>query len=134
MAGSSKEEFQEAAGAADFDQQEFAPTNARQLPIDVCRSWMLQRLGAGRWFQRVGHSHQLGERSGAHLPRQVSSVDLDGDLADSQLRCDLLVHEAGRYQCKHLLLARCQRFEAGAKDGERSVLFPLLPIPFEPRP
>jgi len=52
------------------------------------------------------HSYQLGERIDLHLPHDPAPVRLDRDLADTELRCDLLVQEAGDDQRHGLPLAR----------------------------
>ena len=53
-----------------------------------------------------GHRHQVGKRVGLHLAHHLTSVRLDGDLADAELAADLLVQQTGDDQRHHLAFAR----------------------------
>src|SRR5215510_5051625 len=54
-----------------------------------------------------------------------------GDLADSKVTCDLLVHLAGRDQQHDLLLARSQRSEAAKHSRDITVNRPPPSIAFD---
>src|SRR6266540_3213794 len=56
--------------------------------------------------QQLRHYHQFRQRSRLHFLHQIASMQLHRDLAHTQLRRYLLVHEASRHQPGHLLLAR----------------------------
>jgi hypothetical protein len=43
-------------------------------------------------FQGFGCPHEVRQRSHAHLPHNVTSMDLDGDFTESELRRHLFVH------------------------------------------
>ena len=53
-----------------------------------------QCLGAGRALEAHGHRHQVRKRRGLHLAHDLTSVRLDGDLADAELASDLFVQQA----------------------------------------
>src|SRR4029077_10896002 len=64
-------------------------------------------LSAGK-VQSVGYARQFGKRSGLHLVHHVAAVDFHGDLANAQVRRNLLV-ESSRHDVRHALaLARAQ--------------------------
>ena len=73
----------------------------------------LRMPGAGhRYFERPGHSHQLGKRSGLHLLHDIAAMNLERDLADAQLGRSLLVEKAAHDQRQHLPLAWRQATKA----------------------
>src|SRR5262252_2729109 len=84
--------------------------------------------------ESVGHPHQVGERACAKLLHDIMAVNLDGDLADSNLSCDLLVHQAGSYQAHHLLLAMAQEIESNAQLVRSSFIFSPLAITVQRSP
>src|SRR5438046_434486 len=74
-------------------------------------------VGVSLWLrpsdlERLGHSHQIGQRSGAHLFHGVAAVDLYRDLAHAHFGRDLLVHEPGGHERHHFTLAYRQSLEA----------------------
>jgi hypothetical protein len=60
--------------------------------------------------QNVGDSHQIGKRPSPHFAHYVHPVDLYGDFADTQIRRDPLIPEAGAHERYHVALAGSQRF------------------------
>ena len=46
--------------------------------------------------EQFGHLHEIGQRTRAHFPHDMATMDLDGDLADPQVARDLLVHQSRR--------------------------------------
>src|SRR3954453_20651629 len=44
--------------------------------------------------EQFGHLHEIGQRTRAHFPHDMATMDLDGDLADPQVARDLLVHQS----------------------------------------
>jgi hypothetical protein len=78
-------------------------------------------LSAGN-AEGIGDSHQIGERLRPDLFHDVVTVDLHGDLAQADLRGNLLVHEADRHQCHDLLLARAERLELDAQVARSPVV------------
>jgi hypothetical protein len=60
--------------------------------------------------QNVGDSYQIGKRPSPHFVHDVHAVDLDGDFADTQIRRDALIFQAGTHEGYHLAFAGRQRF------------------------
>jgi hypothetical protein len=93
--------------------------SVRRLIADESRGRTAERKdGSGRsadyQFRRRpqaearGHCHQVRKRVGLHLAHDLTSVRLDGDLADAEFAADLFVQQAGNDQCHHLAFARSQ--------------------------
>jgi hypothetical protein len=55
-----------------------------------------------RQSKSSGHPDQVGEGISVHLAHHLTTVRLDGDLADSQVAADLFVQSAG-YDARHYL-------------------------------
>jgi hypothetical protein len=59
--------------------------------------------------EALGHSDEIGKRTGAHLSHHFSAVRLHGDLTRPELRSDLLVQQTGDDESHHFAFARSQR-------------------------
>src|SRR5688572_2398688 len=58
-------------------------------------------------------AHEVRKRGGAHLLHDVTTMDLDGDLADPELRRGLFVQSPVYGPLHHLTLAERQRLVSG---------------------
>src|SRR5262245_43932025 len=83
--------------------------------------------------ERLGHSHQVGQRPRPHLLHHAPAVDLHRDLGEIDLGGDLLVHEAGGDQGQDLLLARGERLETSLKIVRDLLAFAPLAITLDRR-
>src|SRR5262249_52020137 len=80
------------------------PTRRRSRPQSATSSnadVILLRC-CGLDSQPIRHPDQLGHRARAHLLHYLPTVDLDGDLADAELVCDLLVEKPRDDPTHHL--------------------------------
>ena len=59
-----------------------------------------------RYLQSLSYPHEIGERCGSHFLHDVSSVDLQSDLADSQLGGRLLIQKAAHDERQDVSFAR----------------------------
>src|SRR5438270_12475619 len=81
-------------------------TARRSVCRPFCRPSTQDPLGfSAAKSQRFGLSHQIGQRLCAHLPHDVSAMNLHGDFGKPEFGCNLLVHKARRYQRHDLPLA-----------------------------
>jgi len=62
--------------------------------------------------QRIGHSHQVGQRFRLQLGHQVAAVDFDRHFAQADLVGNLFVQQPRGYQRENFALARTQSFES----------------------
>jgi hypothetical protein len=77
-------------------------------PLSVQRSLgagVSFRLNRARKSKGIGHPHQVGECLGIQLLHKIVTVNLHGDLRNSNFSCDLLVHQSDSDQTHHLLFA-----------------------------
>src|ERR1700750_134330 len=84
----------------------FRPLARVNLRAAIVKSY-LGLYGAARRFggtdaERLCRAYQIRQRLRVHLLHDVPAVDLDGDLGEVQLGCDLLVHQARGNEGKHL--------------------------------
>ena len=63
-------------------------------------------------IQRTSHSDEIGKRFSRHLAHHVRTMNLQRDLADTQMRSRLLVEKAADHERQNLALTRRERLEA----------------------
>src|SRR4029077_1959474 len=69
-----------------------------------------------------GHRDEARKRIRLHLAHQLTTVGFHGDLADSELRSDLLVQQSRDDQGHHFAFAGGQRFIASPQDANLCLL------------
>src|SRR5262245_34626846 len=62
----------------------------------------------------------------------MAAMNLDGDLAQSKLTGDLLVHQAGSDEAHHLSFALGQPLEACSQVRDSMLILPTLAVALEP--
>lgn len=78
--------------------------------------------------EAVGRSDQIGQRSGVHFPHDIAEMNLHGDLAQSQLGSDLLVHQSRCHKAHHLPLSRSKRLKCVSQRLARVFAFSSLAV------
>src|SRR5260370_17590960 len=63
---------------------------------------------SGRKLQFRRHSNQFCQGFGPHFPHHVAAMNLDGDLADPELKSDLLIEHTRNHQAHDFALPRAQ--------------------------
>ena len=81
---------------------------APELLLTSERQW----LGTNRRREARVHPHKVRKRVCPHLAHHLTSVRLDGDLADAKFAADLLVQQTGDDQRHHFMFTRRERREA----------------------
>ena len=79
----------------------------------------------------IGHPHQVGQRTGAHLPHHIAAMHLGSDFADPKFTRNLLVHQTRRDQAKYLLFTPGQCFETSKRLGNRTFSDATITIALE---
>src|SRR3546814_631246 len=74
------------------------------------------------------HANNLCQRPRLHLAHGPATVEFDGDLAQTELRGDLLVEKTRSDELQHLALAAGKRLEPGAKGSELILLLFQSPV------
>src|SRR5262245_12808266 len=85
-------------------------------------------------LEGLDHLDQVGQRSSAHLPRQLATMDFDSDLGETHLGRDLLVHQPGRNMLQYFALALRQSGEPGAQANLRLLLLAPGAVALEREP
>src|SRR5262249_54449430 len=73
-------------------------------------------------LQLVSDPCQIRERTGGHFSHDLSAMHLDGDFADTELCCDLLVEAACNHTEHDFALALRQSFKASAQLMHRALV------------
>src|SRR5258707_11335577 len=72
---------------------------------------------SGRKLQFRRHSNQFCQGFVPHFPHHVAAMNLDGDLADPELKSDLLIEHTRNHQAHDFALARAQGLVTFSQPG-----------------
>src|ERR1700758_5542827 len=92
----------------------------------LCRGLLSMRQSEG-----FGCPYEVRQGPYAHLPHNVTSMDLDGDFTEPKLPCHLFVHQSGGDKRHDFPLARRERLEQSAQFGKRLFGITSLAVPFD---